>query len=60
MLGQIMDNCDPESAEFRQNLERDFIYLCTLGVEDKIRKGAKESILSIKSVPDDPADDEDE
>ena len=36
------------------------IYLCTLGIEDKIREGVKESIDSIKSVPEDPADEEEE
>lgn len=59
-LGDIMEQFNPESDEFRQKLESDLIYLCTFGLDDPLREGVKESIEAIKYVPDDVGEDEEE
>jgi magnesium-transporting ATPase (P-type) len=39
---------DEESAEYREALESDLIYLATFGLDDPLRQDIKESIQMIK------------
>ena len=51
-LSAIMRQFHPESDEFRETLEQEMVYVCTLGMADPLRAGVPESIAAIKSVPD--------
>ena len=51
-LSAIMRQFNPESDEFRETLEQEMVYVCTLGMEDPLREGVVESIEAIKTVPD--------
>jgi magnesium-transporting ATPase (P-type) len=46
-LSDITSKYNEESPEFRDIIEKDLIYLCTFGFEDKIRDGVRNSISEI-------------
>lgn len=47
-LEALMQTYNPESEEFRNELESDLIYVCTFGLNDPLRLNVEDAIQSIK------------
>jgi len=43
-LEALMQTYNPESEEFRNELESDLIYVCTFGLNDPLRDNVEEAI----------------
>jgi magnesium-transporting ATPase (P-type) len=47
-LDHLMQTQDPESNEFRNEIETGLTYLCTFGLEDPVRESSEETCMMIK------------
>lgn len=47
-VNQLMDSLGPETPEFRTELEKNLIYVCTFGLEDPLREDIEKDIAAIR------------